>query len=108
MKQFEKLFKEINEIDYVLITVKSATSRWTPGNRYVYDRVQEVFGKDAAERFIMMCTFADGGIPFATEKLKRYLKFVKVFHLQQLCSLYAFRWQQFHDRNFLENGNEQC
>ena len=79
VKKFEKLFKEINEIDYVLITVKSTTSRWTPGNRYVYDRVQEVFGKDAAERFIMMCTFADGAIPLATETLKPYLTFEKYF-----------------------------
>ena len=60
VKQFEKLFKDISEIDYILVTVKSSETRWTPGTRYVYDRVQEVFGKDAVDRFVLMCTFADG------------------------------------------------
>ena len=79
VKKFEKLFKEINEIDYILVTVKAGETRWTAGNRYVYDRVQEVFGKDAAERFVLMCTFADGGVPIATETLKPYLTFQQYF-----------------------------
>lgn len=46
IKQFESLFKEIGELDYILVTVKANTTRWTQGNQYIYDRVQEVFGKD--------------------------------------------------------------
>mmetsp|Transcript_23107 Transcript_23107/g.56078 ORF Transcript_23107/g.56078 Transcript_23107/m.56078 type:complete len:769 (-) Transcript_23107:207-2513(-) len=79
VKKFEELFKEIEEIDYVLVTVKASETRWTPGNRYIYDRVQQIFGKDAAERFILMCTFADGAVPVAVRTLKPHLTFKKYF-----------------------------
>lgn len=70
IKQFESLFKEIGELDYILVTVKANTTRWTQGNQYIYDRVQEVFGKDAIERFMLMCTFSDGQTPLALKVLK--------------------------------------
>lgn len=70
IKQFEKLFKEIGELDYILVTVKANTTRWTQGNQYIYDRVQEIFGKDAIERFMLMCTFSDGQTPLALKVLK--------------------------------------
>ena len=57
IKKFEKLFKEIGELDYILITAKSSTTRFTPYNQYIYDRILEIFGKDAKERFVLMCTF---------------------------------------------------
>ena len=41
------------------MTVKASETRLRPGSRYVYDRVQQLFGKNAKERFILMCTFAD-------------------------------------------------
>jgi GTPase SAR1 family protein/uncharacterized protein YnzC (UPF0291/DUF896 family) len=70
IKQFEKLFKEIGELDYILVTVKANTTRWTQANQYIYDRIQEVFGKDAIERFMLMCTFSDGQTPLALKVLK--------------------------------------
>ena len=57
IKKFEKLFKEIGELYYILITAKSSTTRFTPYNQYIYDRILEIFGKDAKERFVLMCTF---------------------------------------------------
>jgi len=65
IKQFEKLFKEIGELDYILVTVKVNITRWTNATQYVYDRVQQVFGKDAVHRFMLMCTFADGQKPLS-------------------------------------------
>ena len=66
---FEKLFKEIGELYYILVTVKTNTTRWTQGTQYFYDRVREVFGKDAIERFMLMCTFSDGQTPLSLEVL---------------------------------------
>ena len=63
IKKFEKLFKEIGELDYILITVKATTTRWTQGTSYMCDRILEIFGKDAKERFMLIFTFADGAIP---------------------------------------------
>ena len=70
IKQFEKLFNEIGELDYILVTVKSNITRWTNATQYVYDRVQQVFGKDAVHRFMLMCTFADGQKPLSLDTLK--------------------------------------
>ena len=63
IQRFESLFKEIGELDYILVTVKAHTTRWSKASQYIYNRIQEVFGKDAAERFILMCTFSDGQKP---------------------------------------------
>lgn len=78
-KKFEQLFGEINEIDYILVTVKASENRLKPGTKYVYDRVQQIFGKDATDRFILMCTFADDKIPLATETLKGHLVYETFF-----------------------------
>ena len=79
IKKFEKLFKEIGELDYILITVKATTTRWTQGTSYMCDRILEIFGKDAKERFMLMCTFADGAIPPCIEVLKGKLTYQEYF-----------------------------
>jgi len=80
VKKFENLFKsEIQELDYILLVVKAGETRWTPANRYVYDRVQEMFGNDAKDRFILMCTFADGAEPVAVETLRPHVHFQVYF-----------------------------
>ena len=68
--KFEALFKEISEIDYILLTIKSTETRLKAGSKYVYDRVQQIFGKDAKDRFIFMCTFADGNPPLCLDTIK--------------------------------------
>lgn len=70
IKKFERLFNEIRELDYILVTVKANITRWTNAAQYVYDRVQQVFGKDAFHRFMLMCTFADGQKPLSLDTLK--------------------------------------
>lgn len=51
------------EIDYILLTMKSSETRLKHGSKYIYDRVQHLFGVDAKDRFILMCTFADDKTP---------------------------------------------
>ena len=70
--KFEALFKEISEIDYILLTIKSTETRLKAGSKYVYDRVQQIFGKDAKDRFILMCTFADGKPPLCLDTIKDF------------------------------------
>ena len=79
IKQFENFFQTTLELDYILVTIKASTTRWTHSNQYVYDRVQEIFGKDAKERFIIMCTFADGQEPLAIGALKGKLHYEDYF-----------------------------
>ena len=57
IKKFEKLFKDIGELDYILIAIKATTTRWNQGTSYNNDRILEVFGSDVVERFMLMCNF---------------------------------------------------
>ena len=59
--------------------MKSTTTRWTQANQYIYDRVQEIFGKDAKDRFILMCTFSDGQKPLAIGALEGKLHYEQYF-----------------------------
>lgn len=79
-EQFEKLFKtEIDTLDYILLVVKAPMTRWTARSQYIYQQVQKVFGADAKRRFILMCTFADGGKPNALGILKNHLHWETYF-----------------------------
>lgn len=75
VRKFEKLFSsgEMPDLDYVLVVVKACDSRDQPRVAYVHTRIQELFGHDAADRFIVMCTFADGGDPVCLKWLKKHL-----------------------------------
>merc|ERR1719184_77051 len=60
MEKFEHFFKnKIEELDYILLVVKSSMTRWTYSAKSVCDSVQQMFGNVARERFILICTFAD-------------------------------------------------
>ena len=79
IEKFRNFFQTTLELDYILVTIKSSTTRWTSETQYVYDRVQEIFGKDAKERFILMCTFADGQKPPVIEALEGNLHYEDYF-----------------------------
>jgi hypothetical protein len=80
VEKFESLFNEISEIDYVLLTVKATETRLKPGSKYVYNRVEQIFGVDAKDRFILMCTFAEGSTPLCVKTFKKEnLHFDKYF-----------------------------
>ncbi len=79
IQQFEEFFRTTMEIDYILVTVKSSTTRWTHATQYVYDRIQEIFGKDAKDRFILMCTFSDGRKPLALGTLEGKIHYEEYF-----------------------------
>ena len=62
-----------------MVTVNATTVRWTQDKCYRYDRVQEIFGADAKERFVLMCTFADGQKPLVVETVKDKFPFQEFF-----------------------------
>ena len=63
IKKYKNLFKDIGELDYILFTIKSSSDRITSNIRFILDRIQKIFGKDLLERFMLICTFCDGGKP---------------------------------------------
>ena len=79
IKKFEEFFHTTTELDYVLVTVKASTTRWTQNSQYIYDRVHEIFGKDAKNRFILICTFADGKKPLALKVIENQLHYEQYF-----------------------------
>ena len=106
IKKFEHLFKnEVQELDCVLLVVKAGESRWTDSNRYVYDRIQEMFGKDAESRFVLMCTFADGTPPLAVETLKPPRTVSERLPVQQLCPSRPIGQWHSADKVLLEDGH---
>lgn len=66
----------------MLLVTKSSDTRIQQQTKWVYAKIKELFGKDVADRFVVMTTFADAtepnvvpilranGMPF-----KRYFKF---------------------------------
>ena len=43
--------------------MKSSITRMNHYSKYIYDRVQHLFGINAKEHFILMCNFADDKKP---------------------------------------------
>lgn len=103
VKKFKALFEsgEVPELDYVLWVVKSTESRLSTRQSYIHKCIQDIFGVDAADRFVMMCTFADGGEPQCldvfsqsqTIKWQEYFKFNNsALYVDQSTPLAEFFW----------------
>jgi len=78
--KLETLFKtEIEELDYILVVTKASETRMTCSKKYMYDQVQALFGSEAATKFVLMLTFADGGTPMALKTLEGQLHWQQYF-----------------------------
>ncbi|KAM4605664.1 uncharacterized protein ACJ7VT_017861 isoform 1-T2 [Polymixia lowei] len=65
-EQIRRLFASTNgvsEIDAVCFVTQASLARLTPTQKYVFDSVLSIFGKDVAENIRMLVTFADGQQP---------------------------------------------
>ncbi|XP_049930405.1 uncharacterized protein LOC126408774 [Epinephelus moara] len=72
-EQLHNLFSAelgISEIDAVCFVVQAASARLTPSQKYVFDSVLSIFGKDIAENIRVLVTFADGQKPPVLEAIK--------------------------------------
>lgn len=65
-EQLRNLFSAdlgVAEIDAVCFVAQAALARLTPSQKYVFDSVLSIFGKDVAENIRVLVTFADGQRP---------------------------------------------
>ncbi|KAG8013755.1 hypothetical protein GBF38_015880, partial [Nibea albiflora] len=59
----------VSEIDAVCFVAQAALARLTPTQKYVFDSVLSIFGKDVAENIGVLVTFADGQRPPVLEAI---------------------------------------
>ncbi|XP_067330021.1 uncharacterized protein [Channa argus] len=72
VEQLRNLFTAelgVSEIDAVCFVAQAALARLTPTQRYVFDSVLSIFGKDVAENIRVLVTFADGKRPPVLEAI---------------------------------------
>ncbi|KAG8013756.1 hypothetical protein GBF38_015881, partial [Nibea albiflora] len=71
-EQIRRLFTSSNgvgEIDAVCFVTQASLARLTATQRYVFDSVLSIFGKDVAENIKMLVTFSDGQQPPVLEAI---------------------------------------
>ncbi|KAF1383194.1 hypothetical protein PFLUV_G00128790 [Perca fluviatilis] len=71
-EQLRNLFSAdfgVTEIDAVCFVAQAALARLTPSQKYVFDSVLSIFGKDVAENIWVLVTFADGQQPPVLEAI---------------------------------------
>ncbi|XP_034008630.1 uncharacterized protein LOC117500049 [Trematomus bernacchii] len=72
-EQIRNLFSSkrgVSEIDAVCFVVQASLARLTLRQKYVFDSVLSIFGKDVAENLQILVTFADGQRPPVLEAIK--------------------------------------
>ncbi|CAK6981347.1 uncharacterized protein LOC123971851 [Scomber scombrus] len=73
-KQLHSLFSSkfgVSEIDAVCFVAQASLARLTPSQKYVFDSVLSIFGKDVAENIRVLVTFADGQRPPVLEAINK-------------------------------------
>ncbi|XP_073348081.1 uncharacterized protein [Pagrus major] len=60
----------VSEIDAICFVAQASLARLTPTQKYVFDSVLSIFGKDVAENIRVLVTFADGQRPPVLEAIK--------------------------------------
>uniref|UniRef100_A0A3B4UY97 Fibronectin type-III domain-containing protein n=1 Tax=Seriola dumerili TaxID=41447 RepID=A0A3B4UY97_SERDU len=73
VEQLRNLFSSefgVSEIDAVCFVAPASLARLTPTQKYVFDSVLSIFGKDVAENIRVLVTFADGKRPPVLEAIK--------------------------------------
>ncbi|XP_073691414.1 uncharacterized protein [Garra rufa] len=72
-KQIHELFSVrggIDCIDAVCFVVQASLARLTHTQKYVFDSILSIFGKDIAQNILVLVTFADGNTPPVLEAIK--------------------------------------
>ncbi|XP_067283491.1 uncharacterized protein [Pseudorasbora parva] len=72
-KQIQEFFSDpggIDRIDAACFVVQASLARLTHTQKYIFDSILSIFGKDIAENILMMVTFADGKTPPVLEAIK--------------------------------------
>nr|XP_028606213.1 uncharacterized protein LOC114607296 [Podarcis muralis]XP_028606216.1 uncharacterized protein LOC114607296 [Podarcis muralis] len=70
IREFFSIPGGIDHIDCVCFVVKASTNRLTAAEKYVFDSVLSIFGKDIKENIQFLTTFADSQTPLVLEAIK--------------------------------------
>ena len=65
------LLNLVQELDYILLTVKSDQNRLSNASKFIFARIQNLYAEDLSERVIGMFTFNDATTPAAYEAVKQ-------------------------------------
>jgi len=60
----------MQELDAVGFVVQSALVRLTSSQKYIFNSVLSIFGKDLEKNILFLTTFADGNSPLVLEAIK--------------------------------------
>ncbi|XP_067249339.1 uncharacterized protein [Chanodichthys erythropterus] len=72
-KKIQEFFSNpggIDSIDAVCFVVQASLARLTHTQKYIFDSILSIFGKDIADNILVMVTFADGKKPAVLEAIK--------------------------------------
>ncbi|XP_067392520.1 uncharacterized protein [Emydura macquarii macquarii] len=70
IREFFSTTGAIDHIDAICIVVQSSLARLTHAQKYVFDSVLSIFGKDIKDNIQILITFADGQTPPVLEAIK--------------------------------------
>ena len=75
VQQIEALFRNegncgIDSLNAVAFVVQSAIPRLGAAQKYIFDQIQQLFGNDIKDNFIIVATFADAGEPKVMASIK--------------------------------------
>ncbi|XP_042560552.1 uncharacterized protein LOC122129887, partial [Clupea harengus] len=70
IRKFFSVKGGIDTIDAVCFVVQSALARLTHTQKYIFDAILSIFGKDIADNIIVLVTFADGQSPPVLEAIQ--------------------------------------
>ncbi|XP_060707094.1 uncharacterized protein LOC132832899 [Hemiscyllium ocellatum] len=59
----------VDQIDAVCFVAQASLARLTPTQKYIFDSILSIFGKDIAENIRILVTFADGQVPPVLEAI---------------------------------------
>ena len=60
----------IDHLDGIGFVTQASLARLTPVQKYMFDSILAMFGKDMASNIFMMVTFADGNKPLVLDVIK--------------------------------------
>ena len=109
VKQVKELFSKkgpggIDQLHGIGFVAQSALARLTHTQRYIFDSILAIFGKDVGKNVFMMITFADGQRPPVLEAVKASkISYETAFKFNN-SAIYSENKQDAFDRLFWEMG----
>lgn len=89
IKFFLKTEADVDQIDAVAFVAAASSGKLTPDQKYIFNSVLSMFGKDVKDNIFIMATFADNTVPPLEVALREAdVQYVKLFKFNN-SALYA-------------------